>query len=89
MPGDLGQRARLSPARHAAVDKPRVHLEAIARPQPETLHDPRTKAFNQAVRVFEKPQHNVSAAFHLEIQGDRLLAAVHYRRIGKCESARV
>ena len=47
--GRLGQRTRLTPSRHAAVDEPRIALERQLRPEAEPLHRARPKSFDQAV----------------------------------------
>ena len=71
------QRAILAPTRHASVDKALVLRHALVGPQAQPLHDARAKAFEQRIRFFAQPQHELAAPVRLEIHVDRRPAAVH------------
>ena len=81
VPGGVRQGAALAPAGHAAVDQGGVALKAGFRTQSEALHDAGTETLYQHVRALHQAQHHVYAFRALQVQGDRLFAAVEKRRV--------
>ena len=67
--GRLRERPVLSPAGHAAVDEPRVSLQANLRTEPETLHDAGAEAFDQRVGVLDDAKHRIRGAGLLQVDG--------------------
>ena len=67
VPRGLRQRPMLAPARHSAVDQPRVATRDRLRPQPQALHDARAEAFHQDVGRLQQLQHLLDAGGVLEV----------------------
>jgi hypothetical protein len=78
VPGLLGHRPVLAPARHPPVDELRVAREAFRRPEAQPLGHPRAVPLDQHVgrgRQVERRRHRLRA---LEVQNHRFLAAAEH-----------
>lgn len=76
MAGAHRQRPSLAPARHAAIDQPEISPCAIYRPQAQALHDTRAEALDEAVRRLDQTQHRLDSRRLLEVEDDRVPAAI-------------
>ncbi len=76
VPRSLRQRARLSPARHAAVDQLRIARQADIRPEAEALHDAGAHAFDQCVGAVDQAQHGIDSPRIFQVQRQRTFATI-------------
>ena len=72
----LRERARLPPARHAAIDEFRIAFEAHVGPEAKTFHHAGTEAFDQRVGLLDQFQRGLDGFGLLEIEGDAAAAAI-------------
>ncbi len=70
VPGRLGQRPLLAPARHASVHQLLVASPAILGPQPQALGDARAEPLEEGIRLLDKAQHGFSAGGAFKVDGD-------------------
>jgi len=77
--GALRQRPVLPPAGHAAINESGLAGQAGLRPEPEPFHDARPHAFDQRIATFDHAQHQFGSARRLEVDADRLFAAIEDR----------
>src|SRR5450755_3063782 len=71
MPRSLRERPVLSPPGDAAVDKAWVPSQADVRSQSQTLHDARTEALDQRVRMIDDTEQSLGGAGLLQVDGQR------------------
>ncbi|OIQ66162.1 hypothetical protein GALL_522720 [mine drainage metagenome] len=70
--GGQRQRAFLAPAGHAAIDEPRVPRLHYFGAEPEPLHHPRPKAFDQRIGMFKEVEHLRDRRLVLQVEFDDL-----------------
>src|SRR5262249_49072102 len=71
VPSGMGERTFLPPSGHAAIDEPRVALQAIVRAESEPLGDAGAVTFDQRVGFFDQAEQSFSGFWTLQIEGDR------------------
>ncbi len=81
MPGCVGERALLAPARHAPVDEGRVEREARVGPEPEPLGDSGPVALDEDVGARDEGARRLEAVGVLEVEHDRGAAATQQVRL--------
>ena len=84
VPRGARQRPLLTPPRHAPVDEPRVPLEALLWPEPETLRDPRAEPFDKHIGPLHQLQDRVASRCSLEVERDRASPAVQHLEARFC-----
>lgn len=77
VPGRRGERAVLAPAGHPAVDEPFVHRVQVGGPDAEPFRHPGPEHLDHHVGVAGQLLERGHALGGLQIQSDRVLAAVH------------
>jgi len=65
----------LTPAGHAPEHQPRVAREAFARADTETLHDARSKAFDESIGALDELQERGGTIGVFEVECDIAAAA--------------
>ena len=71
----MRDRAVLTPAGHPAIDQLRIAREAEIGSEPQPLHDPRPKAFEERVGPVDQAQRGIDASRVLQIDRDVAAAA--------------
>ena len=95
VPGRLGERPGLAPARHPAVDEARVARQHRIGAKPQALHDTRPKTFDQRVGGIEQLRCGLGAVLLLEVEHEGAPAAaghvalVWLRRTGPVDAHHV
>ena len=72
----LRERARLPPARHAAVDEFRIALEANVGPETQTFHHAGTETFDQRIGFLDQLQRGFDGFRLLEVERHAAAAAI-------------
>ncbi|MCY1287539.1 hypothetical protein D9M70_365360 [compost metagenome] len=78
----MGQRARLTPAGHAAIDQLRIALQTDIRTKAQTLHDAGAETLNQHIRTIDQLQQNVVGARLARIDSNAAPTATKQTAVG-------
>jgi len=86
VPRRVGHRARLAPARHPAVDEPRVAGQARVRADAEPLGDAGPEPLEERVGRLDKAEQRLDALRALQVDADRAPVPVQDRHSARVKA---